>query len=82
MTINYGFKRDGFALACDPLRMADGRFGAQVTVYTEEGIETVARRFPALGYFQSEEDAVGHALVVGEGLIAEFRRTGEWPKPR
>lgn len=50
---------------CDPMPMADGRFGAQVMIGNEEGASHVERMFPALDYFKTEAEAVTHAKAWG-----------------
>jgi len=63
----------GFQLNCDPMPMADGRFGAQVLVL--EGETTLqAFLFPALAYFPTEKEAVEHGEQTGIRWIEENRR--------
>lgn len=71
MTIRYGFNYKGFKLACDPMPMANGNFGAQVVIYSDIGEETITRRYPALEYFSTEKDAVGHGHAVGKWIVDE-----------
>ena len=65
MTTKHGFKYGRYLLRCDPMPMADGRFGAQVVVTSEEGNDHVERPFPSLGEFNTEADAVAHARAWG-----------------
>jgi len=51
--------------------MANGSFGAQVVIYSDIGEETIARRYPALDYFSTEEDAAGHGYAVGKRIVDE-----------
>lgn len=69
MVTKHGIKYRGFLLHCDPMPMADGRFGAQVVIATEEGYEHVERSFPALGYFSAEEEAVAYAKEWGKSWV-------------
>jgi hypothetical protein len=73
MATKYGFKVGQYLLHCDPMPMpmADGRFGAQVVIYSEEGTETVARRFPALEEFATEKEAVEHARAWGHAWVKD-----------
>lgn len=71
MATKHVFRVDRYELHCEPMPMADGRFGAQVVIYSNEGAELFARHFPALDYFATEDEAVQHALGVGKRWIAE-----------
>jgi hypothetical protein len=71
MATKYGYKIGNYLLHCDPMPMADGRFGAQVVIYSQEGTETVARRFPALQEFATEAEAVEHARAWGAAWVKD-----------
>lgn len=76
MSTNFGFRYDyegtEYLLHCDPMPMADGRFGSQVIVISgHDGAEIVERRFPALDYFATEADAVEHAKAWGIAWIKD-----------
>ena len=66
---DYGFAYKGFKLACDPMPMADGRFGAQVVIYEDTGSEMLTHRHSSLGYFEKEEDAVGCAYAFAKNWV-------------
>ena len=65
MTTKHGFRYKQYLLHCDPMPMADGRFGAQVTIASEEGNHHVDRRFPSLDEFDTEGEAVAYAKAWG-----------------
>lgn len=65
MTTKHGFNHLGYRLNCDPMPMADGRFGAQVTIESEEENQHIDRRYPSLEVFDSEAEAVDFAKVWG-----------------
>ncbi len=69
MTTRYGFKYKDYLLECDPMPMADGRYGSQVTVRGADGSEAIERRFPALDYFSTELEAVEHAKYWGKSWV-------------
>ena len=69
MTTKHGFTYRGFRLLCDPMPMADGRFGAQVVVTIEEGAQHVERPFPSLDYFRTEAEAVAYARAWGQRWV-------------
>lgn len=69
---DYSYKYRACVLACDPMPMADGRFGAQVVIYDHRGAEVQTRRFPALEYFAEEKDAVEHAYKVGKQIVDDM----------
>ncbi len=71
MTTNHGFKYKDFLLDCDPMPMSDGRFGSQVTVRSVGGPIAIERRFPALDYFLTEQEAVDHAKYWGISWVDE-----------
>jgi hypothetical protein len=66
----YEFNGTEYLLHCEPMTMADGRFGSQVTVTSgHDGAQITERRFPALDYFPTEGEAVEHAKVWGLNWI-------------
>ena len=65
MTTKHAFRYHGYLLHCDPMPMADGRFGAQVVIANEEGSSHLDRLFPSLEYFETEGDAVAYAKAWG-----------------
>ncbi|KVD57296.1 hypothetical protein WI87_18825 [Burkholderia ubonensis] len=74
MATKHGFKRTHngteYLMHCDPMPFADGRFGAQVVITTgHDGSAVVERRFPALGEFDTEEEAVEYARQWGRTWI-------------
>lgn len=69
MATKHGFKYRGFILHCDPMPMADGRFGAQVAIANEEGKSHLERMFPSLDYFLTEDEAVAHSRAYGHRWI-------------
>jgi hypothetical protein len=74
MATKFGFKllHNGveYLMHCDPMPMADGRFGAQVVIIKgHDGPVVIERRFPALDYFDTEAEAVEHARQWGGGWI-------------
>lgn len=71
MATKHGYRVGKYELHCDPMPMADGRFGAQVVIYTNEVGKLVERRFPALDYFDTEAEAVAHARGWGERWIED-----------
>ena len=72
MPVKYGYSYKGYDLHCDPMPMADGRFGAQVAVYKHAtGSEKFGRKFPALGYFATEQKAAEHGKAVGMRWVDE-----------
>lgn len=72
MTTKHGFTYRNFRLLCDPMPMASGQFGAQVVIENEDGDSTMARRFPALDYFRTEQEAVEHARAWGERWVDDY----------
>jgi hypothetical protein len=76
MATKFGFKvhHNGteYLMHCDPMPMADGRFGAQVVIISgHDGPELIERRFPALDEFDTEEEAVEHSRKWGRAWIAD-----------
>lgn len=76
MATDHGYKltHNGteYLLHCDPMPMADGRFGAQVIVISgHDGPALVERRFPALEYFDTEDEAVQYARDWAKAWISE-----------
>jgi hypothetical protein len=69
MTLKYGFFYNGYELHCDPMKMMDGRFGAQVFICDDRGSERLERQFPALEYFATEKEAVDHAYAFGKRWV-------------
>ena len=66
----YDFPYKGRILHCDPMPMADGRFGAQVTIASGHGSPGISEQtFPALRYFDKEADAVEYAHDYGRRWI-------------
>lgn len=59
------FEYRGRQLRCDPMPMADGKFGAQLVVTHRDGAADVDTSFPSLGYFDTEGDAVAYAKAFG-----------------
>ncbi|TAM15921.1 MAG: hypothetical protein EPN65_16535 [Pandoraea sp.] len=76
MATEHGYKlvHNGteYLLHCDPMPMADGRFGAQVVIVTgHDGPALVERRFSALEYFEVEDEAVRYARKWGEAWVRD-----------
>jgi hypothetical protein len=76
MATKHGFKvtHNGteYLLHCDPMPMADGRFGAQAIVSNgHNGPALIERRFPALEYFTTEDEAVAYAREWALNWIRE-----------
>jgi hypothetical protein len=76
MSTKYGYKYTyngtEYLLHCDPMPMADGRFGAQVIIIRgHDGSELIERRFPALDYFDTEEEAADYARHWGAQWIED-----------
>jgi hypothetical protein len=76
MATKFGFRfeHDGteYLLHCDPMPMADGRFGSQVVIIRgHDGSSVIERRFPALDYFATEVEAVEHAKAWGIDWIRD-----------
>lgn len=76
MATQYGFKvihdKIEYLLDCDPMPMADGRFGAQVVITTgHDGAVISSRRYPSLEYFKTEAEAVEYAKEWGKAWIRE-----------
>jgi hypothetical protein len=69
MAVNFGFKYRGHLLSCDPMKLTDGRYGAQVTVQIENAAATLDARFPALGEFATENEAVEFAHKYGMDYV-------------
>lgn len=65
MATKHGFRYGRYLFHCDPMPLADGRFGAQVVVASEDGADHVERLFPSLAEFPTEADAVAHAKAWG-----------------
>lgn len=86
MATKFGFRYEHngteYLLHCDPMPMADGKFGSQVAVISgHDGASLIERLFPALDYFSTEAEAVDHAKALGyqldsrPWLIERFRET-------
>lgn len=75
MMTKHGMRYGNFILRCDPLHMADGRFGAQVVVADEDGTQLVGQLFPALDPFATEAEAVAHAQEWGKKWVHDLATT-------
>ncbi|AOY99919.1 hypothetical protein BKK81_12190 [Cupriavidus sp. USMAHM13] len=76
MATKHGFKLTHnnveYLLDCDPMPMADGRFGAQVCITTgHDGAELITRLYPSLDHFATEEEAVSYARDWGRAWIRD-----------
>lgn len=67
MTTSHTHK--GYVLHCDPMPMADGRFGSQVVIQPGKGDREVKRHFPAQKFFAAEQDAVEYEKKWGEAWV-------------